>query len=254
VSGNISKVLDVTAKKIRICAKLKRWWNGDIKTRRKTLWQENRRRGRRSEGAARAKAELQKSIRKSKSQMWSDYLQNLQGAEVWRAAKYVDPQAGATVEALTDREGKQANTAIEKEEMLRLESFPLNDDDQYYELRPPGSGYTKVTEKAVERAPISKKHFRLGGLAASESSETPGWRITPRPVSIPLVELHIALRSPFRRFFSLCRSSIVNKHSGVVANCDHTSDWVHWVHTCIGIEIDKDPRNCADSRNLARSE
>jgi hypothetical protein len=38
------------------------------------------------------------------------------------------------VEALTDREGRQANTATEKEEMLRHESFPPNDNDQYYEL------------------------------------------------------------------------------------------------------------------------
>jgi len=84
--------------------------------------------------------------------MWSDYLQNLRGAEGWRAAQCVDPRAAATVEALTDREGKQANTTIEKEEMLRGESFPLNDDDQYYELPPAGSAHTKVTEKAVERA------------------------------------------------------------------------------------------------------
>jgi hypothetical protein len=40
-----------------------------------------------------------------------------------------------------------------------------------------------------------------------------------------------------RRFFSLCRSPIVDKHSGVVANCDHTSEWVHWVHACIGIAM-----------------
>jgi len=148
----LSTVLDVTAKKITICAMSKKWWNGDIKARRKTLRQENRRCGRHSEGAARAKAKLQKSIRKSKSQMWSHYLQNLRGAEVWRAAEYVDPRAGATLEAPMDREGHQANTALEKEEILRLESFPLNDDDEYYELTPAGSAHTKVTEKAVERA------------------------------------------------------------------------------------------------------
>jgi hypothetical protein len=73
----LSKVLDVTEKKIRFCAKSKRWWNGDIQARRKTLGQEQRRRGHHSQGAARAKAELQKSIPKSKSPMWSCYLQNL---------------------------------------------------------------------------------------------------------------------------------------------------------------------------------
>jgi hypothetical protein len=35
-----------------------------------------------------------------------------------------------TVEASTDRDGKQGNTSQEKEEMLRSKFFPLNDDDQ----------------------------------------------------------------------------------------------------------------------------
>jgi hypothetical protein len=56
------------------------------------------------------------------------------------------------VEALTDREGKQANTSLEKEEMLRRESFPPNDDDQYYELPPAGSAHTRITEQVVEQA------------------------------------------------------------------------------------------------------
>lgn len=56
------------------------------------------------------------------------------------------------MEALMDREGKQANTTIEKEEMLRQESFPLNDDNQYYELPPASSAYTEVTKRAVEWA------------------------------------------------------------------------------------------------------
>ena len=121
------------------------------------------------------------------------------------------------------------------------------------------------------------------GRAPSEASETPRWRITLRRVSIPRVTLHIALRSPFGHFFSLCRSPILNKHSGVVANCDHTSQWVHWVHVCIGIAMGdaakisprvpstlslrsigrwedmilpgrEDPHNCADIRNLGQSE
>jgi hypothetical protein len=94
---------------------------------------------------------------------------------------------------------------------------------------------------------------RQSGRAPSEPSETPRWRITPRPASIPRVELNIALRSPFRRFFSLCRSPTLNKHSGGVANCDHTLEWVHCVHACIGIAMHKDPRNCADPRNFADS-
>jgi len=54
----MGNVLNTTAKKIRICARSKRWWNANIKKRRKVeKW-----RRRNSEKAARAKAELQKSI------------------------------------------------------------------------------------------------------------------------------------------------------------------------------------------------
>jgi len=68
--------------------------------------------------------------------MCSEYLQTLRGAEVWRAPRFANPRAGTTVEALTDREGKHAYTSLEKEVMVRRESFPPNDDDEDYELPP----------------------------------------------------------------------------------------------------------------------
>jgi len=149
----MSSVLDATAKKITICARSKRSWNGNNKERRRMVGKERRRR-RNSEEPARAKAELQKSIRQLKRRIRSDYLQNIRGAEVWRAAQYAYPQAGMTVEALTDREGKQANTSLEKEEMLRHESIPPNDCDQYYELPQAGCAHTRITEQAVARSLI----------------------------------------------------------------------------------------------------
>jgi len=103
-------------------------------------------RRRHSEEGAQAKAELQKSIRHSKRKMWGDYLQNIRGAEVWRAARYANDQAGTTMQALTDRDSKQADTSLEKKEMLGHNSFPPNDGDQYYELPPAGSSHTRVTE------------------------------------------------------------------------------------------------------------
>jgi len=92
--------------------------------------------------------------------------------------------------------------------------------------------------------PASAKHTFVqaewhcqSGRAPWEPSETPCWRITPSLASIPRVALHIALRSPFRRVFSLCGSPISNKHSDIVAICDHTSEWVHSVHACIAIAM-----------------
>jgi hypothetical protein len=127
----MSSVLNATAEKIRMNTKSKRWWNAIIKERRKPVGREKQSR-RNLEEATWAKAELQKSFRWSKSQMWTDNLQNLRGAEEVRAAQYVNPPVSMTVEPSIDREGKQAHTATEKEEMLRCESFRPNDDDQYY--------------------------------------------------------------------------------------------------------------------------
>jgi len=64
--------------------------------------------------------------------MWSDYLRNLYGAEAGTTTQFIDPWAGMTLKALPDRMGKQANNTTEKQEMMRLESFLVNDGDQYY--------------------------------------------------------------------------------------------------------------------------
>jgi len=84
---------------------------------RSQLGRENRRR-RGLAATAQAKDELQQSVRRARDMVWNDDLKNLGVAEVWRAQKFANPRAGMTVEALTSRDGKQANTIAEKEEML----------------------------------------------------------------------------------------------------------------------------------------
>ena len=64
---------------------------------------------------AQAKGELQKSVRRAKDKMWNDTLYNLSAAEFWRAAKFANPRAGMTVEALTYTDGKPPNMIAEKE-------------------------------------------------------------------------------------------------------------------------------------------
>lgn len=127
------------------------WRNADIKDKRKAVVREKQRR-KNLEKTDGAKDEVEKSIRWSKSQMCSDFLHNLRGAEVWRVPSYTNPQASMIVEALMGREAMQGNTAAEKQEMLRQQSFPPNYDDQYKELHPAGSPPTHVTEHAVVRS------------------------------------------------------------------------------------------------------
>jgi len=64
---------------------------------------------------------------------------------------------------------------------------------------------------------VHAEWVRKSGHAPSEQSETVQWRSTPCPASIPPVAFHIALRSQ--------------------ANYNHTMEWVHSVHTCIGIAM-----------------
>jgi hypothetical protein len=103
----LSKVLDAKAKKIRICAQTKRWWNGEIKERRSTLGREKRR-GRRSEAAAHTNAELQRSIRQSKSCMWNEYLLNLRGGRGLGGWKVRQPSSGSHRGSADQQSGKSS--------------------------------------------------------------------------------------------------------------------------------------------------
>jgi hypothetical protein len=145
----LGQVFSSSAKKITICTRSKRWWYGAINERRCQLGREKRWRSKFA-ATAQAKAELQKSIRRAKDRMWDGYLKNLKGAEVRRAAKFPNPRAGSTVEALTNRDGNHANTISKEEEMLRRESFPPNGNEQYFELPVAEQVHQSVTELAVE--------------------------------------------------------------------------------------------------------
>jgi hypothetical protein len=90
---------------------------------------------------------------------------------------------------------------------------------------------------AAKNISVWEERLCQSGRAPSKLSETPRWRITPHPVSLSRVALYITLQSVFHRFFLLSQSASLNKDSGVGANCDHTSEWVHWVHPCIWIAM-----------------
>jgi len=101
----------------------------------------------------------------------------------------------------------------------------------------------EIYSKADKRYTSSNERLIPARLAYSECTlsvrgvRDTWWQLTLLPASIPPVALPIALRSLFHCSFLFCRSAISDEHSVVVANCDHTSDWVHWVHPCIWIAM-----------------
>jgi len=106
----------------------------------------------------------------------------------------------------------------------------------------PAAGICTISLSRAKQ-PWAKKYsvwaewLHLSGRPPSKPTETPLWWITPRPVSIHRVALHDALRSQLNSLFVFCRSPILNDHSGVVTSCNHRTDWLHWVHGCIGIAM-----------------
>jgi len=80
---------------------------------------------------------------------------------------------------------------------------------------------------------VREQWLRQSVHAPSEPPETPWWQITLPPDSIQHVALHIAFQSRFHLVVSHHLSSILNAHTCVGGNSDHTSDWVHWEHACI---------------------
>jgi len=97
-----------------------------------------------------------------------------------------------------------------------------------------GGGGSKASAGNIS---VWAEWLRQSGRGPSELPETSQWRRTTCQAVIQRVALHIALPSQFHHFFSLYWSPIINEHSGVVANCDHTSEWVPWVCACIGIAM-----------------
>jgi len=90
-------------------------------------------------------------------------------------------------------------------------------------------GAETVATQSAKNISVRAEWLRQSGHAPSEPSETPRWQTTPCQARIGHVTLHIAIRLRFRRVVWLCRYPFVNDHRGVVANCDHTLELVHWV-------------------------
>jgi hypothetical protein len=91
IRNKITRVLSQKEKKVRICARSKRWWNARRMENRKIMgfMRRERRAGRTNHASIKgARKELRKTIRKSKRWWWNSFTQEVDGDEVWRALIY----------------------------------------------------------------------------------------------------------------------------------------------------------------------
>ena len=113
-----------------------------------------------------------------------------------------------------------------------------------------GFAHTLVRVSSANNNSVQAEWLRQSRRVQSQPSETPRWRITPQPASVPCVTLNIALRSQFQHSFSLCRCPIFNEHTDVVANCDYSSEWVIGYAHALGLQCDGWRRENHSSRSF----
>jgi len=228
--------------------------SGGMPTSRREAMRSEEKKSRReiSEEAARAQAGVKKLIRQSKSKMCSDYFHNLRAAKEWRAARYANPRAGMTMEALTDRADNQANTTTEKEEMPTGKSCPLNDNDQDYNLPPARSAHTRVTKQAVERALDSRsvrnapgpdklsfcaiqllrrwdkeKIVRLMRTAICTGRHPPGWKwVSSVAICNPSKDDYTKLKAYRSRLLLSCMGIVVEKELAELLSEEAKRRWL----------------------------
>jgi hypothetical protein len=141
------------------------------------------------------------------------------------------------VEALTDREGKHAHTRGEKEKMLRGESFPMNDGDQYYELPPAGQAHERITEQLVERALFSQSVKKAPG---PDKLSFGAIRLLWRWSKTRIVELtKAAVRTGRHPTVWKCASGVMIRKPGKVDYTKLKSCRTISFHSCMGIVVKK---------------
>jgi ribonuclease HI len=127
IQSELTALMDVHCKKIRICARSKRWWRESIDEKRRLL---GVLRGRRRTGRATAKevrkarAALRADIRDAKRTTWGEFLHAAADDNVWSVMRYTKPMRETTVPTIRNGVGRVAETQGEKARMLAEMAFP----------------------------------------------------------------------------------------------------------------------------------
>jgi len=126
IQGNFVNHLNRCCKKVKVCARSKRWWTAEIAENRKIL--ESIKRARKKWEATPQQVEKQRStlrrmIQQSKTEMWRKFLTSATRDQVWPALRYTKPGGQPTTKALRSRSREVAESWEEKVELIKEEAF-----------------------------------------------------------------------------------------------------------------------------------
>jgi len=143
-------------KKIKVCARSKRWWTVEIAENRKILgWiKRARKRGEVSQQQVeKQRSNLRTMIRQSKTEMWRKFLTSATSNQVWQALRYMKPGGQQTIKALRSRSGEVVESWEEKAELIKEEAFPkpLKGVERQAQEKG-GEMWKKITDEDIQEA------------------------------------------------------------------------------------------------------
>jgi len=127
IQQNFVNHLNRCCKKVKVCARSKRWWMVEIAENRKILGSITRA-GKKGEAmqqqVRKQRSNLGRMIRQSKTEMWKKFFTSATKDQVWQALRYMKPGGQQTTKALRSRSGEVAESLEEKAELIKEEVFP----------------------------------------------------------------------------------------------------------------------------------
>jgi hypothetical protein len=166
IRESLTDVLNQKAKKLRVCARSKRWWSQTIMEKRRILghWKRERRAGRSSEVKVKAaRKDLRKTIRAEKRDMWNTFLQQAEEEQVWRALKYTGQKGEETVKALRNERGEMVTSWEEKAELIKQVGFPEPLKGDECEVKGEGFTYQEIGEEEIRAALFEQSTRKAAG-------------------------------------------------------------------------------------------
>jgi len=167
IQRNFVNHLNRCCKKIKVCARSKRWWTAEIAENRKILGSITRSRKKREatqQQVKRQQSSLRKMIRELNSEMCRKYLTSATRDQVWQALRYTKPGGQQMTKALRSRSGEVAESWEEKAELIKDEAFPkpLKGVEQKAQQEG-GEMWKKITDEDIRKALFSQSVQKAPG-------------------------------------------------------------------------------------------
>jgi ribonuclease HI len=156
IQRNFANHLNRCCKKVKVCARSKRWWNEEIAENRRILGSLKRAR-RRGEAmqqqVKKQRSNVRRIIRQSKKKMWQEFLSSATRDQVWQALRYTKPGGQQTTKALKSKGGVVAESWEDKAELIKEEAFPKPLKGVDRKAQEEGGGMWKtITEEDIRLA------------------------------------------------------------------------------------------------------